>query len=148
MARSFILTTVLAYSSMIRMRQMLRSGAVIRVVNPVDLPDGALIGCGGGAGSPTVGIEKLPGDEMLEAQRELAAICDKAPTHMIAIEIGGMNGLQSRSSRMRPVGRVRSVAKLTSATGMILGASSNMDIPAVDGDWSTSTLRDQQKLMS
>ena len=83
------------YSSMIRLRQMLRSGAVVRVVNPVDLADDALVGCGGGAGSPTVGIEKLSGDEMLEAQRELAGVCDKAPTHMIAIEIGGMNGLQS-----------------------------------------------------
>jgi N-methylhydantoinase A/oxoprolinase/acetone carboxylase beta subunit len=88
------------YSSMIRLRQMLRSGAVVRVVNPVDLADDALIGCGGGAGSPTVGIEKLSGDEMLEAQRELASVCDKAPTHMIAIEIGGMNGLQSNLSSM------------------------------------------------
>jgi hypothetical protein len=83
------------YSSMVRLRQMLRSGAIVRVVNPVDLADDSLIGCGGGAGSPTVGIEKLSGDEMLEAQRELAAICDKAPTYMIAVEIGGMNGLQS-----------------------------------------------------
>ncbi|KAH8905280.1 DUF917-domain-containing protein [Coniochaeta sp. PMI_546] len=101
------------YSSMIRLREMLRKGAIVRVVNPVDLPDDAQVGCGGGAGSPTVGIEKLSGDEMLEAQRELAAISSNTPTHMIAIEIGGMNGLQS----------------------MILGASSNMDIPVVDGDW-------------
>lgn len=75
---------------------MVRSGAVIRVINPVDLPDDALVGCGGGAGSPTVGIEKLPGDEMLDAQRELATVCDMAPTHMITIEIGGNNGLQSK----------------------------------------------------
>ncbi|PTB49131.1 hypothetical protein M431DRAFT_545602 [Trichoderma harzianum CBS 226.95] len=73
----------------------------------------ASVGCGGGMGSPTVGIEKLPGDEMMEAQTELYKICEKRPTHMIALEIGGGNGLQ----------------------GMILGASLNMDIPCVDGDW-------------
>lgn len=51
------------YSSMLRMRRILRTGGVIRVVNPYDLKDGDLVGCGGGAGSPTVGIEKLAGDE-------------------------------------------------------------------------------------
>ncbi|UKZ78991.1 hypothetical protein TrVFT333_006742 [Trichoderma virens FT-333] len=92
---------------------MIRAGAVVRVVNPYDLADNASLGCGGGMGSPTVGIEKLPGDEMMEAQTELYNICDKRPTHMIALEIGGGNGLQ----------------------GMILGASLNMDIPCIDGDW-------------
>ncbi|KAI1336904.1 DUF917-domain-containing protein [Xylariaceae sp. FL0016] len=101
------------YSSMVRLRSMLRRGDVVRVVSPDDLPDNAAVGCGGGVGSPTVGIEKLTGDEMLDAQRELYKICDNNATHMIAVEIGGSNGLQS----------------------MILGASSMMDIPAVDGDW-------------
>ena len=41
----------------------LRAGGVIKVVNPYDLKDDDLVGCGGGAGSPTVGIEKLQGDE-------------------------------------------------------------------------------------
>lgn len=40
-------------------------------------------------------------------------MCDKAATHLIAIEIGGANGLQ----------------------GMILGASNCMDLPVVDSDW-------------
>ena len=101
------------YPHMIRLRQLLRAGAVVRVVNPYDLPDDALVGCGGGMGSPTVGIEKLSGDEMMEAQIELYKICEKRATHMIALEIGGGNGLQ----------------------GMSLGASLNMDIPCVDGDW-------------
>jgi len=51
------------YSSMLRMRGILRSGGVIRVVSPDDLKDDDLVGCGGGAGSPTVGIERLAGDE-------------------------------------------------------------------------------------
>lgn len=101
------------YSSMVRLRQMLRANAVVRVINPHDLDDDARVGCGGGSGSPTVGIEKLQGDEMLEAQRELYKMVDRPATHMIALEIGGGNGLQS----------------------MILGASSNMNLPVVDGDW-------------
>ncbi|KAF2118207.1 hypothetical protein BDV96DRAFT_488522 [Lophiotrema nucula] len=102
------------YSNMLRMREMLRSGAVIRVVSPDDLKDSDMIGSGGGAGSPTVGIEKLAGDEMMDAQTELYAMFKGGQaTHMIALEIGGSNGLQ----------------------GMILGASSNMNLPTVDGDW-------------
>ncbi|KAK3393335.1 hypothetical protein B0H63DRAFT_425219 [Podospora didyma] len=101
------------YASMILLRQLLRRGAVVRVVNPHDVDDDAAVGCGCGAGSPTVSIEKLQGDEMMEAQTELYKMCDKPASHMIALEIGGGNGLQ----------------------GMTLGASTNMDIPCVDGDW-------------
>ncbi|KAK0658398.1 Hydantoin utilization protein A [Lasiodiplodia hormozganensis] len=101
------------YSSMLRLRSMLQNGAVVRVVSPDDLKDDDRVGCGGGMGSPTVGIEKLAGDEMMEAQEELFNLTKDKATHMIAVEIGGGNGLQ----------------------GMILGASTNMDIPAVDGDW-------------
>ncbi|KAI0430617.1 hypothetical protein F5Y09DRAFT_223202 [Xylaria sp. FL1042] len=101
------------YSTMIRIREMLRRGVVIRVVSPADLPDDAAVGCGGGAGSPTVGIEKLAGDEMVQAQEALFNFCGRRASHMIAIEIGGNNGLQS----------------------MLLGASSNLDVPTVDGDW-------------
>ncbi|KAK7210402.1 hypothetical protein V2G26_017580 [Clonostachys chloroleuca] len=101
------------YSSKIRLRTELRKGAVIRVVDTRDIPDDAQVGCGGGAGSPTVAIEKLGGDEMLESQHELYKICDRPATHMISVEIGGANGLQS----------------------MIIGASTLMNLPAVDGDW-------------
>jgi DUF917 family protein len=50
---------------------------------------------------------------MMEAQTELYATISKRATAMIALEIGGGNGLQ----------------------GMILGASTMMNIPTVDGDW-------------
>ncbi|KAK4200048.1 hypothetical protein QBC40DRAFT_201403 [Triangularia verruculosa] len=101
------------YPHMILLRQLLRAGATVRVVSPEDVEDDAAVGCGGGAGSPTVSIEKLQGDEMMEAQNELYKICENKATHMIALEIGGGNGLQ----------------------GLTLGASSNMDLPCVDGDW-------------
>jgi N-methylhydantoinase A/oxoprolinase/acetone carboxylase beta subunit len=51
------------YSNMLRVRGILRAGGVIRVVSPDDLKDDDLVGSGGGAGSPTVGIEKLAADE-------------------------------------------------------------------------------------
>ncbi|KAK5658948.1 hypothetical protein OQA88_1766 [Cercophora sp. LCS_1] len=101
------------YPHMILLRQLLRSGATVRIVNPRDVSDTAAIGCGCGAGSPTVSIEKLQGDEMMQAQTELYKICGRPATHMIALEIGGGNGLQ----------------------GLTLSASSNLDIPCVDGDW-------------
>jgi DUF917 family protein len=50
---------------------------------------------------------------MLESQRELYAFLKKTPDAVIPLEIGGGNGLQ----------------------GLIIGASTAMDIPAVDGDW-------------
>jgi DUF917 family protein len=46
---------------------------------------------------------------MMDAQRGLYKMCDRKATAMIALEIGGGNGLQ----------------------GMILGASFNMNLPAV-----------------
>lgn len=101
------------YSHMVRLRQELRQGAVVKVVHPEDIQDDAQVGCGGGIGSPTVSIEKLPGNELLEAQQALARIFSQPVTHTISSEIGGGNGLQS----------------------MILGSSLNMDLPAVDGDW-------------
>ena len=48
-------------------------------------------------------------DRMMDAQRGLYKMCDRQATAMIALEIGGGNGLQ----------------------GMILGASSNMNLPTV-----------------
>lgn len=51
------------YPHFIRVRDMVRKGAVIRVVHPMDLPDDAVVACGGAKGSPTVSVEKLPGNE-------------------------------------------------------------------------------------
>lgn len=102
------------YSTMLRVRGILRSGETVRVVSPDDLKDDARVGCGGGAGSPTVGIEKLSADEMMDAQNHLYDLFKGgAATHIIPLEIGGSNGLQ----------------------GLVLGSSQNMNIPCVDGDW-------------
>ncbi|KAF8849050.1 DUF917-domain-containing protein [Acephala macrosclerotiorum] len=101
------------YGHMLRLREIMRSGGIVRVISPDDLKDGDLVACGGGKGSPTVSIEKLPGDEMMQSQTELYNFMKVRPNAVIALEIGGGNGLQ----------------------GMILGASTNMNLPTVDGDW-------------
>jgi hypothetical protein len=51
------------YGHMLRLREIMRNGGVVRVISPDDLKDDDLVACGGGKGSPTVSIEKLPGDE-------------------------------------------------------------------------------------
>ncbi|KAH8732729.1 hypothetical protein GQ44DRAFT_754295 [Phaeosphaeriaceae sp. PMI808] len=102
------------YSTMLRVRGILRSGGIVRVVSPDDLKDGDLVGCGGGAGSPTVGIEKLSADEMMDAQNHLYDLFKGGrATHIIPLEIGGSNGLQ----------------------GLVIGSSQNMNVPCIDGDW-------------
>jgi DUF917 family protein len=50
---------------------------------------------------------------MMESQTVLYEYLKVKPNAVIALEIGGGNGLQ----------------------GLILGASTHMDIPVVDGDW-------------
>jgi hypothetical protein len=51
------------YGHMLRLREIMRNGGVVRVISPDDLKDDDLVACGGGKGSPTVSIEKLAGDE-------------------------------------------------------------------------------------
>ncbi|KAF9877488.1 hydantoinase/oxoprolinase [Colletotrichum karsti] len=101
------------YQHMLRLREMMRDGATVRIISPWDLKDDDIVACGGGKGSPQVSIEKPYGDEIMESQRELYEYLKTKPTAVISLEIGGGNGLQ----------------------GLILGASTNLDIPAIDGDW-------------
>ncbi|KAJ7498462.1 hypothetical protein FB451DRAFT_1161203, partial [Mycena latifolia] len=101
------------YPHFVRLREMMRKGAVVRVISPDDLKDSAVVACGGGKGSPTVGIEKLPANEQMEAQRLVYKELGYQPDAVLALEIGGGNGLQ----------------------GMLLGASNNLNVPTVDGDW-------------
>ncbi|KAE9569844.1 putative D-/L-hydantoinase subunit A [Colletotrichum fructicola] len=101
------------YQHMLRLREMMRAGATVRIISPWDLKDDDIVACGGGKGSPQVSIEKPYGDEIMESQVELYKYLNTKPTAVISLEIGGGNGLQ----------------------GLILGASTNLDIPTIDGDW-------------
>lgn len=51
------------YQHFLRLREMLRRGAILRVISPQDLKDDDVVACGGGKGSPQVSIEKPYGDE-------------------------------------------------------------------------------------
>ena len=51
------------YQHFLRLREIQRSGAVLRVISPQDLKDDDLVACGGAKGSPQVSIEKPYGDE-------------------------------------------------------------------------------------
>ncbi|KAJ3479055.1 hypothetical protein NLG97_g8417 [Lecanicillium saksenae] len=62
------------YSCMLRLREDIRRGATVTVTSPKDLKDDDSVGGGGCIGSPTVSIEKLAGNEIMEAQVELARV--------------------------------------------------------------------------
>lgn len=51
------------YQHFLRLRELHRAGAVLRVISPWDLKDDDIVACGGGKGSPQVSIEKPYGDE-------------------------------------------------------------------------------------
>ncbi|KAJ4486286.1 hypothetical protein J3R30DRAFT_3655485 [Lentinula aciculospora] len=101
------------YPHFVRLREMMHNGATVRIVEPGWVDDEDIIACGGAKGSPTVSLEKPPGNEMMEAQDIVYKYLGVKPDAVIALEIGGGNGLQ----------------------GLILGASTNMNIPTIDGDW-------------
>lgn len=53
--------------------------------------DEDLVACGGHMGSPTVGMEKLPGHEMIESQHMIYDYLGVKPSAVIDLEIGGRN---------------------------------------------------------
>jgi hypothetical protein len=58
------------YGHMLRLREIMRQGGVVRIISPDDLNDDDLVACGGGKGSPTVSMEKLAGDEFVLTPRD------------------------------------------------------------------------------
>jgi len=76
----------------VRLLERLKRGEEIRVVSPCDLSNEAIVVPGGFMGAPTVSLERMPDTEDLAA-----AIMghQKKPTAVMALEIGGMNGLSS-----------------------------------------------------
>jgi hypothetical protein len=51
------------YQHFLRLREIKRNGAILRVISPQDLRDDDLVACGGAKGSPQVSVEKPYGDE-------------------------------------------------------------------------------------
>jgi DUF917 family protein len=82
------------YIGMLRTRELMRKGAVVRVL-PLDaLPDDAPIGRVGGIGAPLIGIEKLSeGAECFRAMRAIEEVTGVRMAALIAAEIGGANAM-------------------------------------------------------
>lgn len=99
------------YTARLYARELLKQGKRIQVIDPLTLPDDALIMAVGGMGAPTVSIERLiRGDEFLYAVRALERHVGRRVEALISKEIGGSNCL-------RPM--------LAAALG---------DLPIIDGD--------------
>ncbi|KAH7886988.1 hydantoinase [Phlebopus sp. FC_14] len=100
----------------LELREMVRAGQIIRVIDLASLKPDALVGWGGGMGSPEVSSERLLGNEYNEASADLWAFMRvriTKPDALCALEIGGGNGM----------------------INMITAATKNYDIPVVDGDF-------------
>ena len=99
------------YTVKLYARELLKQGKRIAVVDPLTLPDDALVVAVGGMGAPTVSIERIiRGDEFLYAVRALERHVGRPIDALISKEIGGSNS-------MRPM--------LAAALG---------NLPVVDGD--------------
>ncbi|MDG2114626.1 MAG: DUF917 domain-containing protein [Actinomycetota bacterium] len=99
------------YLGYLRMRQVLDSGGVVRVIEPEEIGDDDLLASVGGMGSPMVSHEKLAGgDEEATATRALEAHMGRKLDAIAPFEMGGANSM----------------------VPMIVAAA--LDIPLVNGD--------------
>lgn len=100
-----------SYLGYLRVRQYVRAGRTIEVIDPSEVGDSDLLVSTGGMGSPVVSYEKLPqGEEEANAVRALQEYLGRDFAAIAPFEIGGGNS-------MTPL-----------AVGALLG------IPVVDGD--------------
>jgi DUF917 family protein/N-methylhydantoinase A/oxoprolinase/acetone carboxylase beta subunit len=77
---------------------VLRHPGMIKVVSPEFLPDDALVGWTGCMGSPEVSMERLDGEECLQAHEALMRITKSPPVSgFLSLEIGGGNGVVNLS---------------------------------------------------
>lgn len=102
------------FSEYIKLRDILRAGHTIRVIDSSSMKDSDVIYWGGHMGSPAVSNERLSANETEESMRELMEYLrhDSFDVAM-SLEIGGANGLQP----------------------LLVGSSKHFDRPTVDADW-------------
>ncbi|WP_298852626.1 DUF917 domain-containing protein [uncultured Ruegeria sp.] len=83
-----------SYLAKLMAREKLRQGHEIKIIQPDDLPDDAIVLAVGAIGAPTVGLEKIEegfeGDRIIDAMEQATGLKIAA---LIADEIGGGNGL-------------------------------------------------------
>ena len=82
------------YLGHLRVREALRSGSVVNVIDPDELDDDDLLIVSGGMGSPVVSYEKLPqGDEESAAVRALEQHLGRRFDAIAPFEMGGGNSM-------------------------------------------------------
>jgi DUF917 family protein len=102
------------FSEYIKLRDILRAGHTIRIIDSSAMKDDDIVYWGGHMGSPAVSNERLSANETEQAMRELMEYLrhDSFDVAM-SLEIGGANGLQP----------------------LLVGSSKVFDRPTVDADW-------------
>ena len=99
------------YLGMLRMRELLRAGRRVQVLDPDELADEALVVSAGAMGAPVIGWEKLPqGEEETEAVRALEEHLGRRVDAIAPLEMGGSNSL------------------------VALAVGAQLDVPVLDGD--------------
>jgi DUF917 family protein len=102
------------FSEYIKLRDILRAGHTIRIIDSSAMKDADLVYWGGHMGSPAVSNERLSANETEEAMRELMEYYKHDSFDVaMSLEIGGANGLQP----------------------LLVGSSKVFNVPTVDADW-------------
>ncbi|KAL1849533.1 hypothetical protein Plec18170_007441 [Paecilomyces lecythidis] len=102
------------FGEYIRIRDQIRQGHTIRVIDATALEDDAVVYWGGHMGSPAVSVERLANDETEQAVLDLMEyLGHKKIDAFMDLEIGGANGLQA----------------------LALGSTKNHGCPVVDADF-------------
>ncbi|KZT20834.1 hypothetical protein NEOLEDRAFT_815352 [Neolentinus lepideus HHB14362 ss-1] len=102
------------FPEFIQLRDQLRAGHRLRIIDSSHLAEDANIYWGGHMGSPAVSVERLAALETIDAIKELMDyLRHDSFDAVMGLEIGGANGLQP----------------------LLLGSSKHFDRPVVDADW-------------
>jgi N-methylhydantoinase A/oxoprolinase/acetone carboxylase beta subunit/DUF917 family protein len=101
-------------TEMLSIRELVRAGGTVRVMDLETLPEDDKVVWGGGIGSPEVCLERLDGGDPSEATRALVDFVGlKHVGALAALEIGGGNGMHMLAA----------------------GCSAYLDVPVIDGDF-------------
>ena len=102
------------FSEYIKLRDILRAGHTIRIIDSSAMKEDDIVYWGGHMGSPAVSNERLSANETHDAMTELMEYLHHDSFDVaMSLEIGGANGLQP----------------------LIVGSSKFFDRPTVDADW-------------
>ncbi|KAH7374404.1 hydantoinase [Plectosphaerella cucumerina] len=100
------------YASYLHLMELLREGERITITRVEDLRDDDVLPPVAGIGTPAVGLERIASDAVYHAILRLGEEVGFKATHLLATEIGGMNGLST----------------------LIWGAKRYCGVPVIDGD--------------